>query len=557
MTFHENFVIQLGNFGVKKLKIYQTQNEKHELYFYVQNDLFNLKTDEKITDEEFLNLLKEHENKIKKYSISGKSKIGKSFFLLNFINEWSNYKFDINGKEIIFYFNNEFYDFTNFVEDLLNQNYDIENGFFFDCFILMKLIQENNLNLYIFIDNIKNSTLTEYFQEMSFNGFFISRNVIENFKFEYFFEFKGLNDDFLNLLAEKHNLRDKTYERYCNDEHAKILQIPLIANSWFNYLKKSHVTEKTRIELLELIFLSIKRINDLEDDENFELSIFKLAFLNHFKAESKENIDTEKIDKYFSSIIYIENGKIKYIHEIFEEFFIYKYLVNNIELNNQTELQTVRRLLESSKLSIQFFKILQLLFNSNKDFADELFNGSLKLRKMYDINPILSELLLENSRDIFELELEDIFISDAILTIVLEKYGSKFKNLSFSYCKFNLKLLFTKLRENKYKNLLILNDCQFSRIDKKLINNILKYVKPTKNSENVLNSISFFRNKMDQINLSILLNRRKLLPFDQEDIREMRNYREFLDENLSAIDSAVKDNKLIMKERYSIFSELF
>lgn len=453
---------------------------KDELYFYVENYLKDKETNKEINLNDFLVILKEN-TELKKYLIIGKSKIGKTLFVKNFMNLWSESKIFSDRNEIFLYYDRKEFGLNFFVDNLIKQNQLPEA---YDRFFWEKLIDEKNPNIYIFFDNIKEKDFEQSAEAINFikvfNNFksvILSRDEFTNSNlliYDKKFELECLNDKSMEELFIKHKIESTTFDK-CMQKNEKIksfLNSPLLANVYFDCLNRneSFLTIDNRKVFVQLL-LKIKVDQGTPRNKEYKEFEFENYFQKYYKNFIKEedcNDDIiKRIQDKFGGFIYFEQKRIKYYHPIIEEFFIYKYFEGVLSKKSTQLTENLQKELLDEKLSTEprLHRIFRFLSLKNTNLVEKLVGDCVKLKERFCNIPSSLNWYLCNEWDYeSNIELEQINLSDYFISILIIKYAKHLEKLSLIDCEFDKLYLFKQLKEH-CKNLkeLIIKDKDYDK----------------------------------------------------------------------------------------------
>ena len=408
----------------------------YTLYYLIKNNnvldsVSNNNLSTSVSNNNVLNSVSNtNNNKFNKKKLTLKDNIDFDKYLskdiLNFINIFKNYKYNINNdynsQKLVFI---DYYNNTNLPLELkyiiINNNYYIESNANF--IIKINIININNNNITFTDDLLKNNVIK--FENYKWYYYYPKLNINKSYIIYQTF----INNDFTDLINKyifnidenNHNIND-----FDNDELFinKIIKDP-------DYFKN--------------MVININKLNTLENNTNTNETnefnnIFKILSIlfNHYNYPFK--INRNEIDNIFDYILYIS---------------LYNYkLIFNDELINTTIFNIIP--IKVKNLYINILKILIQIINNKFDFilnpkfyTDYLHKNIIKnifsnTNKLF-IN-YFKELTKNNFIKFKELIINNYIIFDIFNKLNWNNISKKFYYLTFIYN--NISLVNNKLTKN-------------------------------------------------------------------------------------------------------------
>lgn len=530
-----------GNEPVKFKYSINNTIKLNELEKYIISLKLKQKTNiQKLDEIEYSNIIESFNlDGINKILIQGNPSIGKTIHSKSLIDSWiacENY--EISEKLLLYLdvsiMDND--DDDDLVGEIFRQNFSLQDFPEFHESILKLLYKEKHSNIILLIDNIEKfqlsrfKSLDKYLNKRicNFKTIVWSRkqdNLDKDIIFNTVFELEYLSIDQQYNLYQKYlkDLKREEIKRLriiLEEKRLKDLSgIPHIANIISSiWPKVFQILEKNSYKLYDYLydynnFIS-KKQNILNETEKYEF--FRKCFIKFTKNIdfSYNLIYAHKIQNTFPIFLFIiQNGdkiKIKFHLNSFLEYFISKFLINELEKTkrNNEKINKFYEITELDKLyelnDSNLFKILGFIGKYSKDDYQQIVSYLNENSATYKTNLNLQNLL-EDDNIQSNIVLINEIINKPNLQAFFELSNTKITEVTFLNCdELKISQIFTELSKFCSELKILTIQSNKEQYFKKFEYNLIELVKLVKNTKiEKLNIDNFnFTVFFDEININ-------------------------------------------------------
>lgn len=454
-----------------------------------QTDHANDSEIESQIDEKSLHELVNSDNN--RILIKGEAGIGKTFHFMSILYSWANNDGPFQDYTILHIKAGEIKEKTNIFEEIFRQNFTDEN-----TFVTLDLLEhylseecnDNDRKILLLIDEADEFKL----QNSSFNSIISTNQRLcypiivwsriwkaESIQssYDYFYQVRGFNrnnikeyltkffgEDLVKSLiirrkSPQHSMKTEQSSllmEFLENKDSEILKacrsplfLHLVASVWKDKQSSMNVSESLIYE--DFIDILFEKNRVTSNKEYYWQYCSKIAFDSILNNQPIQLTDEMKKFNYFGGI-FIPNGsikgtneeKVKFVHNLFEEYFASKYILMNYEKDKDF----IHEKLNNSAKTMFLTKVFYFIQESDSNLILSLLkNVPTALDCVENFDEQIIELIKYKS-SLAILNLTSLILTDRLFKSIIYSMNFIIKEIYLENVKFNLKLFIEAVTMN-------------------------------------------------------------------------------------------------------------